>query len=153
MATVDIHVALMTDDERLAPPRRHHRHPQRLVRSSLPLQVLERTNVMHLDAIPTAAQFARIREESLHDLRRVREPKWKVPIVQRGVDAPCQRNPTPLSTQWGLAITRNLDFESGSSLPIFTKNLDAIAPIHFRDTDAEFGRERPRDIRAVSYCC
>jgi hypothetical protein len=135
---VDIQVALMTDDERLATPRRHHRHPQRLVRSPVPLQALERTNVMHLDAIPAAAQFARICEESLHDLRGVREPKWMVPIVKRGADTPCERNPTPLRNQRGLALTRNLDCESGSSLPIFSKNLDAIAPVHLRDADAEF---------------
>ncbi len=70
---MNIYMALMTDDERLASPRCHHRHPQRLVRSSLPFQVLEGANMMHLNAITAAAQFALIREESLHDLRRVRK--------------------------------------------------------------------------------
>ena len=90
-------MALMTDDERLAAPRRHHRHPQRLVWSSFPFQVFEGANVMHLNPITAAAQFALIREESLHDLRRVREPKRNDSIVKRGVDVPCERNPTPSS--------------------------------------------------------
>src|SRR6202011_895927 len=115
--------------------------PQRLVRSSLPFQVLERTNVMHLNAITAAAQFARLREESLHDLRRIGKPKRNDPIVKHGVDVPCQRNATPLSHQWGLTFTRDPDFESRSSLSVFTKNLDAIAPVHLRDADAKLGRQ------------
>ena len=69
---------------------------------------------MHLDAILAAAQFARLREESLHDLRRVGEPKRNETIVKRGVDVPCERNPTPLSDQWRLALACDPDFESGS---------------------------------------
>src|SRR5437016_2358899 len=113
----------MAKHQRLPTPRRHHRHPQRLVRSSLPFQVLERTNVMHLNAVTAAAQFARLREESLHDLRRVREPKWNGPIVKRGVDVPCERNSTPLSNQRGLAVACDLDFESGSPRSVFIENL------------------------------
>ena len=30
-------------------------------------------------------------------------------------------------------------------MPSSSENLDAIAPVHLRDTDAEFGRERPRE--------
>ena len=142
---MDIHVALMTDDERLATPRRHHLHPQRLVRSSLPFQILERANVMHLDPVPAAAQFALVREESLHDLRRVGEPKRNESIVKRGVDVPCERNATPLSDQWRLAFACDPDFESGLPCAIFIENLGAIAPVHLRHTDAEFGRQCPRE--------
>src|SRR5262245_49406805 len=101
---MDIHVALMADHQRLASSRRHHRCPQRLVRSSLPFQVLEGANVMHLYAVTAAAQFALLGEESLHDLRRVGEPKRNESIVKRGVDIPCQRNATPLSHQWSLPV-------------------------------------------------
>src|SRR5262245_3125983 len=100
----------MTNDQRLASSCRHHRHPQRLVRSSLPFEVLERANVMHLNAITAAAQFARLGEESLHDLRRVGEPKRNKSIVKRGVDIPCQRNATPLSHQWSLPVACDPDF-------------------------------------------
>src|SRR4026209_1895439 len=101
---MDIQVALMTDHQRLASPCGHHLHPQRLVRSALPFQVLERANVVHLYAITAAAQFAPIREEALPDPRGVGEPKRNELIVKRGVHAPCQRNPTPLSDQWRLAF-------------------------------------------------
>src|SRR5438132_735164 len=108
----------MTDDQRLATPRRHHRHPQGLVRSSFPFQILKSTNVMHLDTILTATQFARLCEESLHDLRRVGEPKRNETIVKRGVDVPCERNATPLSDQWRLAFASDPDFQSRPTSPV-----------------------------------
>ena len=135
----------MTDDQRLASPGRHHRDPQGLVRSSLPFQILERTNVMHLNTVSAAAQFARLREESLHDLRRVGEPKRSKTIVKRGVDTPCERNSTPLSHQRGLALACDPDFQSGSPFAVFTQNLCAIAPAHRWHADTQLGCQRARE--------
>ena len=141
-------MALMTDDERLTTPRRHHRHPQRLVRSSLPFQVFECANVMHLYTVTAAAQFSTSSEESLHDLRRVGEPKRNESIVKRGVKAPCQRNATPLSDQWRLAFTCDPDFESELPCPIVIENLGAIAPY----TSGTLMRSLAASVR-VSECC
>jgi hypothetical protein len=99
---------------------------------------------MHLYAITAAAQFALLSEESLHDLRRVGEPKRNESIVKRGVNTPCQRNPTPLSDQWRLPFAFDPDFESGSPCAIVIENLCAKAPVHLGHTDAELGRQCPR---------
>src|SRR5688500_20161281 len=112
----------MTENQRLATPGRHQLHPQRLVRSSLPFQIPQRANVVHLDPVPAATQLTRLREESLHELRRVDEPIRNEAIVKTCVDLPRERNATPLRYQRRLAFAFHPHLEDGPARAILHRH-------------------------------
>lgn len=66
---VDVGVALVADHQRFALARRHHLDPRGLLSPSSFAEILQGSDVMHLDVGPGAAKLASVCQKALFDLR------------------------------------------------------------------------------------
>jgi len=66
---VNVGVALLADHQRFALARRHHLDPRRLLSPSLFAEILQGSDVVHLDVLPGAAKLASVGQETLFQFR------------------------------------------------------------------------------------
>jgi len=96
---------------------------------------------MHFDALLAAAQFAGIGEQPLHQFRRVDRPKWREPILKRGVDCPFERDAAPTSNEGRLSFAFNPNLQDRPSDALLICDLCSMTPVHLGNGDPKLGGE------------
>ena len=97
--------------------RRHDPHPKRVLTSSGTLEVLQGMDVVDLNGVMRAAEFACIRQEALNECRPgIPGLVWIG--VQHSIPAPPERYASPVGPQWPLPVSLDADHHPRTRLGV-----------------------------------
>src|SRR5215831_9883598 len=120
------------EDQRFASPSSHDLYPLPLFPTLVSVQILEGSNVMHLDLLRHArcpTDFTYLRQESFFEFRSV-VPVRPGPVFGVCLGVPGEWNPSPGCYQWWLSLAWHGDLKHLPLLPHYF-DFAAIAVVRF----------------------